>query len=518
MSPPVAPALPGETLGDGKYRVERIIGQGGMGIVVAAKHVELDERVAIKFLLGEPSTAAVERFLREARAAVKVKGEHVCRVLDFGRLESGEPYIVMEYLEGTDLSKLVERSGAQKSTAAVGWIIEACDALAEAHSLGIVHRDIKPANIFLAKRGDGTTVAKVLDFGISKLPSQAGQITGTQTSMGSPAYMSPEQMESARDVDGRTDIWSLGVTLHELLSGKPPFIADSLLQLTVLVREKEPPALEGVPSDLAEVVRKCLAKDPKDRYQTIGGLVADLEPFAPEEVIGLVRRLARRDSHASSAVALAATAPERRSDAERLENVRVRDDDDADPALTESGVGEHREKDVGVGKGTFAPLQSTLDRSSSGGETKRRAWTRLAVAAGVVGALALGGAYLSRSHDPPASPPSPPSASPEAAASIKEEPSTRLADAPPSSRQPPLVPSSELPPSKPTAVSPAPSPTASAFATVTAAKTAATTVPADAGPPSVVATASLASGATAPSATATKPEPKKRRDLDRDDP
>lgn len=514
MSPPVAPALPGETLGDGKYRVERIIGQGGMGIVVAAKHIELDERVAIKFLLGDPSTDAVERFLREARAAVKVKGEHVCRVLDFGRLETGEPYIVMEYLEGTDLSRLVQRSGVQKFTAAVGWLIEACDALAEAHSLGIVHRDIKPANIFLATRSDGTTVAKVLDFGISKLPSQATQITGTQTSMGSPAYMSPEQMESARDVDGRTDIWSLGVTLHELLSGKPPFLADSLVQLTVLVREKEPPALEGVPDDLAEIVRKCLAKDPKDRYQTIGGLVADLAPFAPEEVIGLVRRRARRDSHASTAVALAATAPELRSDAERLENVRVRDEDDVERALTESGANP-REKLVGVGKSTFAPLQSTLDRSS-GEETKRRPWTKLALAAGFVGALALGGAYLSRSHDPPPSPS--PSASPEAAASIKEEPSTRLADAPPSSRQPPLVPSSELPPSKPTAVSPAPGPTASPVAAVTAAKTAAATASADAGPPSVVATAPLASGATAPSATASKPEPKKRRDLDRDDP
>ena len=511
MTTPVAPVLPGETLGGGKYRVERILGQGGMGIVVAAKHVELDERVAIKFLLGEPGTAAVDRFLREARAAVKVKGEHVCRVLDFGRLESGEPYIVMEYLEGTDLSRLVERGGAQKPTAAVGWIVEACDALAEAHSLGIVHRDIKPANIFLAKRGDETSVAKVLDFGISKLPSQA-QMTGTQASMGSPAYMSPEQMESARDVDGRTDIWSLGVTLYELLSGKTPFLAESMVQLTVMVREKDPPPLEGVADGLAAVVRKCLAKDPKDRFQTIGGLVAALEPFAPEEVLGLVRRHARRDSISGGAAALAATALEVRSDAERLRNAQVQEDDAEKHQLTESRRDKTGEKAVGVGKGTFAPLQSTLDRSSASNETKRRSWSTLAIAAGLVGALAVGGAYLSRS---PATPAGTPSSSPEPSASIKEEPTSHIAaSASVPSHQPPVASiSSAEPSSKPSPIASATSAKPTSAVPSPVAKTTPPAATTDAATPIVAATPT-----SAPSATPAKPEPKKRRDLDRDDP
>src|SRR3954452_10790259 len=188
-----APVLPGETLA-GKYKVERVLGKGGMGIVVAARHLELDERVAIKFLLGERSSAGVDRFLREARAAAKVKGEHVCRVFDFGRLETGEPYIVMEYLEGPDLARKLASQGPQPVPAVVGWIIEACDALAEAHAIGIVHRDLKPANVFLANRTDGSSCAKILDFGISKLAAET--MTSTATVMGSPLYMSPEQMES----------------------------------------------------------------------------------------------------------------------------------------------------------------------------------------------------------------------------------------------------------------------------------------------------------------------------------
>ena len=151
------------------------------GIVVAARHLDLEERVAIKFLLGEPSEDAVERFTREARAAVKVKGEHVCRVFDFGRLETGEPYIVMEYLEGTDLSRKVSHEGRQPTSLVACWVIETCDAIAEAHALGIVHRDLKPANVFLANRPDGSSRAKVLDFGISKLTTH--QMTRTKALM-----------------------------------------------------------------------------------------------------------------------------------------------------------------------------------------------------------------------------------------------------------------------------------------------------------------------------------------------
>ena len=512
MSAPVAPVLPGEKMAGGKYRVDRILGHGGMGVVVGAKHIELDERVAIKFLLGDPSPAAVDRFLREARAAVKVKGEHVCRVLDFGRLETGEPYIVMEYLEGTDLSKLLEQSGAQQPAAAVGWIVEACDALVEAHSLGIVHRDIKPANIFLAKRGDATTIAKVLDFGISKLPSQATQMTAPQTVMGSPAYMSPEQMESARDVDGRTDVWSVGVTLYELLSGKPPFRADSMVQLTMFVREREPPTLENVPEGLSAVVRRCLAKDPAKRYQTIGELIGDLAPFAPEEVFGLVRRHARRGASSVVPAALASPALEIRSPAERLDSPRV-DHDERRFEATESRLEKVDQKAGGTGKGTFAPLQSSLNHNSADAEAKRRSSIKLAIGAISIGALVVAIALASPATT---SLPAPPPSSPEVETSVGKAPSKSPAGSAETPSQQPSATASasertsakSSPPARPQNAKPKDATSPPAEMTGSA--------PAEAAkPPSgVEATASTASA----SATAAKPEPKKRRDLDRDDP
>jgi eukaryotic-like serine/threonine-protein kinase len=472
----VAPVLPGETLA-GKYRVERILGQGGMGVVVAAKHIDLDERVAIKFLLGEPSTAAVDRFLREARAAVKVKGEHVCRVLDFGRLETGEPYIVMEHLEGLDLARLLEKEGAQPVAAAVGWIVEASDALAEAHALGIIHRDVKPANVFLAKRRDGTTSAKVLDFGISKLPSQT-QLTGTQATLGTPAYMSPEQMVSAHDVDARTDIWSLGATLYELLAGAPPFVADSIVQLTVTVREKEPPPIEGIPEGLAKVLARCLAKAPADRYESVEALVADLAPFAPTEVSGLVARHARRESLSGGAAALAVTARESR----------------VDPV--ESAGGRAR--------GTFAPLQSTLADEPPSAERRQRRRPMLVAVAGVVGLLVAGGAVLSRSSTPPALSAAQEAALPSAtdaraeldAALVAPVTPTAVASATASTVSLPSAP--KVPPrASATTVIPAPAPIASLRVDASVAPE----------PPS-----------SAPSAPPAKPSAPKRRELDREDP
>ncbi len=289
----VAPVLPGETLA-GKYRVERVLGEGGMGIVVRARHIDLDERVAIKFLLRQPAEEMVERFLREARAAAKVKSEHVCRVFDFGRLDTGEPYIVMEHLEGIDLGRKLRAEGRQRIEDVVGWIVQVCDAMAEAHALGIVHRDLKPANVFLATRPDGAVSAKLLDFGISKLPSH--EITRTAEQLGSPAYMSPEQIESSRDVDARSDVWSLGAMLYELLSGRPPFTADSLLQLSVQIREREPAPIEGIPEDLSRAVMKCLAKRRSARWSSVADLVVALSPFAPLTVLGIVARLERSAS------------------------------------------------------------------------------------------------------------------------------------------------------------------------------------------------------------------------------
>src|SRR3954470_13666053 len=213
-----APVQEGEILA-GKYRVERVLGVGGMGVVVAATHLQLDERVAIKFLVPDAlsSDEAVARFAREARAAVKIKSEHVARVIDVGTLDNGAPYMVMEYLEGGDLSRVLQAQGPLPVEDAVEYVLQACEAIAHAHVLGIVHRDLKPANLFLTKRNDGSQSVKVLDFGISKVlsgnsgaSSSDAAMTRTRAVMGSPLYMSPEQMTSTRDVDGRTDIWALG--------------------------------------------------------------------------------------------------------------------------------------------------------------------------------------------------------------------------------------------------------------------------------------------------------------------
>jgi serine/threonine-protein kinase len=282
------PVQPGEVLA-GKFRVERILGAGGMGVVVSAMHLELDERVAVKFLLPQsiqgPEAAA--RFVREARNAVKIKGEHVARIIDVGRLENGAPYMVMEYLEGNDLSAQLEK-GPIAIEDAVDYVVQACDAMAEAHALGIVHRDLKPANLFLTKRSDGSAIIKVLDFGISKAnvpDTKDAGLTKTSAVMGSPYYMSPEQMKSSRDVDSRTDVWSLGVILFELLSGRPPFQGDTLPELLSAIMLDVPPALQtlrpDVPPALAAVLVQVLQKDRTQRYRNVGELAAALSPFAP---------------------------------------------------------------------------------------------------------------------------------------------------------------------------------------------------------------------------------------------
>ena len=291
---------PGQILA-GKYRVERVIGEGGMGVVVAAYHLHLDERVAIKFLLPEVvnNEEAVGRFAREARAAVKIKSEHVARVVDVGTLESGSPYMVMEYLDGADLAGQVAKEGAMPIEAVVEYVLQACEALAEAHSLGIVHRDLKPANLFLSRRADGSPCVKVLDFGISKMTAAAGSMnmTRTATVMGSPLYMSPEQMTSTRDVDARADIWALGAILYELLSGRTPFAADTMPQLCAMILQQQPQPVRDfrpdIPDGLQQVVLHCLEKDPAHRFPTVAELAQALLPFAPRRAHISVERVSR---------------------------------------------------------------------------------------------------------------------------------------------------------------------------------------------------------------------------------
>lgn len=276
----------GDVIG-GKYRVERVIGQGGMGCVVRARHTLLNQDVAIKVLAPELASDAscAARFLREAQAAATIKGEHVVRVLDVGAQADGAPFMVMEYLEGKDLGNMVDTEGPLPITEAIDYVLQACEALAEAHAGGLTHRDIKPSNIFLTRGSDGSPLVKLLDFGIAK-PTTAttdSRLTATGASMGSPSYMSPEQVRNAKTVDARSDIWSLGATLHELLAGAPPFVAETLPALCAAIIADAPTALRTARPDasaeLEVVILKCLEKAPEQRIADVAALSLALAPF-----------------------------------------------------------------------------------------------------------------------------------------------------------------------------------------------------------------------------------------------
>jgi eukaryotic-like serine/threonine-protein kinase len=296
---------PGETLA-GKYQIERTLGQGGMGVVLAARHLDLNQRVAIKFMAGQLSRhpAAVARFLREARAAAAIQSEHVARVIDVTRTEAGIPYIVMEYLEGTDLDQLVRARGPLPIDETLDYVLQACEALAEAHAAGIIHRDLKPGNLFLARRADGSPLVKVLDFGMSKVTvedgaaaPQEGSLTSPADVLGSPWYMSPEQVRSTKYVDARTDVWSLGIILHKLLTGSQAFEAETLSSCIVKI-VTDPPIplrtkLPNAPAELESVILRCLEKDLARRLQNVAELAWALLPLAPERARLSVERIVR---------------------------------------------------------------------------------------------------------------------------------------------------------------------------------------------------------------------------------
>ncbi|HEY3497967.1 MAG TPA: protein kinase [Polyangiaceae bacterium] len=285
----------------GKYRIEGMLGRGGMGVVARGRQLELDRPVAIKFLKQELALDArpLQRFAREARLIAKMRSEHVVRVFDVGR-ENGVPYIVMEHLTGCDLAHAIA-GGPLVVERAVELVLHACEALGEAHSLGIVHRDVKPSNLFLSQGFGGRETLKVLDFGISKwlLPAPDSDtphvITTDAGAVGTPAFASPEQLTRPESIDGRTDVWALGVVLYQALSGKLPFVADTIPSLYSQIISKPPapfPAVPNVPDELVAVITRCLSRSPEDRYPHMLDLARALLPFAPPRAKHIVESLA----------------------------------------------------------------------------------------------------------------------------------------------------------------------------------------------------------------------------------
>jgi eukaryotic-like serine/threonine-protein kinase len=307
---------PGDVLG-GKYRLDRLLGAGGMGAVVQAWHLSFDEAVAVKLLLNRVGASgnALARFEREARAAFKIKSEHAARVMDIGFLDSGSPYIVMELLNGHDLGQELEKRGALPMAEAVDHVLQACEAIAEAHTRGIVHRDLKPDNLFLIQGADGRPCIKVVDFGISKETTtepdpaepqgrRAQALTLAGAALGTPRYMSPEQWGSAGDVGPPADIWSLGAILFLLLTGTHAFVADDLQSLFAAVIAAAPrplrSALPAAPEALETAILRCLEKDPGARFQSVAELAQAIAPFGSARaqqslgrIVGIQQRAAK---------------------------------------------------------------------------------------------------------------------------------------------------------------------------------------------------------------------------------
>jgi len=311
----VLPRVPrrGELIA-GKYELGEQLGAGAMGVVLSALHRDLGQSVAIKFMSPARggSTQARARFVREARAVASLESEHVVRVLDFGTLDDRTPYMVMQYLKGFDLLSEARRCGGKlPQIDAVDYVVQACVGLAEAHARGIVHRDIKPGNLFLTRRANGEPLIKVLDFGISKaVEEDEGQpsLTETDSVLGSPQYMSPEQVRQAKTVDHRSDIWSLGVVLYHLLAGESPFNATGASGVVAAIVADEPVSLgkrdPTLPRELVAAVSRCLEKAPAFRFQSALELARALAPFGSKRAKLSLAQL-EAASHSVGAIAVA---------------------------------------------------------------------------------------------------------------------------------------------------------------------------------------------------------------------
>jgi serine/threonine protein kinase len=427
---------------DGKYRILDVLGVGGMGVVVAATHVMLGQKVAIKLLLPHSlqNAVVVARFEREAKAAAALRSEHVARVADVGRLPGGEPFMVMELLEGSNLDDIVEKDGPLAPDVAVNYVLQACEAIAEAHALGIIHRDLKPHNLFLTTRVDGTPLVKVLDFGISKVPNEDSILTQSRDVMGSPLYMSPEQLQGVRGVDARSDLWALGAILFRLITGRTPFDGETMAKLVSRVVTEKPRDIRrlrpDIPDGLAAVIERCLRKDPAERYPDVATLAQALDPFAAHRSVRPAQRVVAASNRPPPPGAPPAAAPTR-EDAARV-TARVPPSETAPPQASTPPQADPAAKSVA----TLRPLEQTNHASS-----RKRA--PLFLAMGVLSFVAVGAALLAwrarttpeiaapattsaaSPSDEPSSPEVP--AAPEAASSV---PSPSSAPAPASAPAP----------------------------------------------------------------------------------
>jgi serine/threonine protein kinase len=325
-----------------KYRIDALLAEGGMGIVYRGWHVVLEQPIAIKVVRPEYAhhPEAIARFLNEARAIAQLRGLHVAHVLDTGRIENGPPYMVLEYLVGHDLRTLLAAEGPMSGERAVDYVLQTCEAVAEAHSVGVIHRDLKPENLFLTHQPDGSELLKVIDFGISKRlnATESRSFTLQGQSLGSPQYMAPEQMSSPDKVDARADVWSLGVVLFELLTGQVPFSGETIPVACVKVLCDAPSSLRDLrpdlPSELEAVVLRCLRKHPDERYASMTELAQALVPFASArcaESLGRVRRILGEAPRSVPARAPFRTLPERSdwvSDSTPVPSVRTSTDVD----------------------------------------------------------------------------------------------------------------------------------------------------------------------------------------------
>ena len=318
MSDP--PPLPEGTIIAGKLRVVRQLGAGGMGAVYEVEHEFTKHRRALKMLHADmlEHPMVVARFIREASAAGHIGNPHIVETFDAGKLDGGEPYIVMEMLQGETLSDRLEKVRRLALPELVDVIRQACDGIQAAHDAGIVHRDLKPENIFLIER-DGRPFVKILDFGVSKFdPTLTGGADGTTkegSALGTPYYMSPEQVDGDKDLDARTDVYALGVILYQCACGKRPFKADALPKLAVLIHEGKPAPLSErrpeLPVGFVEVVHKAMARDRNLRFPTPRELGAALEPFsaAALDATMLETSVVRGSSKLPAAPAIARSEP-----------------------------------------------------------------------------------------------------------------------------------------------------------------------------------------------------------------